>query len=359
MKIINSRMYIALVWFSTLLFFLLFGGSGCSKHQNEGTYIIRVDMSKEHDAGRFKPELGDKISLAGNYDGWKKDGLFLTDQKGDWIFTADIESSLKNKKGHLTPNDTLEFKFVLHPGKNREAANQGWETIRNRIATLGYIERKKPVYIFNTEYDEQETFEVTFTVGMNNQKILGFFRPEEGDQVIVSGSFCGWSSEGVPMKDEDGTGIYTLKQAVKHNSMKPFEYRYRILSKRKAILPGKGWEMTGTRQWSLSMLTQDLPYIEFNDTRRVARFIIDSREWEQQARFKPKKGDILQIKLMLDGKEHLSDALFQVKDHTYETALVIPVSVTDVQWQVVKNIHENLMQAKKVEIELKGTVVSL
>ena len=58
-------------------------------------------MSKEHDAGRFRPELGDKISVAGDFNGWKKDGLFLSDQKGNWIFTVEMEEYLRNKRGNI------------------------------------------------------------------------------------------------------------------------------------------------------------------------------------------------------------------------------------------------------------------
>ena len=253
----------------------------------------------------------------------------------------------------------MEFKFVFHAGDGRDVANQGWETIKNRKITLANLEKKNPVYIFNEVYDARETFEVTFRVGMNNQKILGFFRPETGDEVVVSGSFCEWSSQGIPMKDEDGAGIYSLKLTVKQNPQEPFEYRYRIISKRKAILPNKGWETQVNRQWSLTNSTTELPYAEFNDIRRVARFIIDTKQWEQEGKFKPQRGDILQIKLLLDGKENLSDALFQVKDHTYETALIIPLTVKDVQWQVVRNIKEEITQIKNVEVDLKGAVITL
>jgi hypothetical protein len=333
--------------------------AACSKTSNEAKYIIRVDMSKEHDAGRFKSEVGDKISIAGNFNGWKEDSLFLSDAKGNWIFNIDLGKSLKNLSGKSPTDDTLEFKFVVHAGDGREVDHQGWEATNNRQMTLADIKKKKPLFIFNEEYEEKETFEATITVGMNNQKVLGFFRPEEGDEVIVSGSFCGWSSKGIPMKDEDGTGIYSVTLPVKINPKELVEYKFRIMTKRKALIPNKGWETQVNRQWKLTSSMTEFPYAEFNDIRRVARFVINTEQWEQEGKFKPKKGDILQIKILLDGKESLSDALFQVKDHVYETALVIPLTAKEVQWQAVRNIKEDITQLKSVEVDLRGTTITL
>ena len=55
---------------------------------------------------------------------------------------------------------------------------------------------------------------------------------------------------------------------------------------------------------------------------------------------------------VLDEKDHLSDALFQVKDHTYETAMIIPLTIKDIQWQVVRNMKEELSPLKNVDIDL-------
>lgn len=160
------------------------------------------------------------------------------------------------------------------------------------------------------------------------------------------------------MKDEDGEGVYSIKSAVKENPQKSFDYKFRIISKRKAVLQNQGWETRENRQWRLANSTTELPYAEFNDLRRVARFTVDTKQWEQEGRFKPKRGDILQIKLLLDDKENLSDALFQVKDHIFEIAMVIPLTVKEIKWSVVRNIKENMTQFKSVEVDLKGAVVS-
>lgn len=327
--------------------------------KESGKYQIRIDMSKEHDAGRFKPEQGDRVGVAGNFNGWNREDIILKDQKGDWVFSAAIDDYVKKWQAGGMPDDTLEFKCIVHPGGERKVANYGWEDIPNRRISASEIEKRKPVLVFSELYDGSQTYEVTFRVGMSNQKVLGFFQPESGDEAIVSGTFCNWASDGVPMKDEDGSGVYSAKVRVKQNPKEPFEYRYRIVTKRKVTQVNRGWETIVSRQWVLTDSTTEIPYTEFNDIRRVARFIIDTKQWEQEGKFRPTKGDIIQIKLVLDGKETLSDALFQVSSHTYEIGLTIPLTVRDVQWQVVRNIKEDLTPVRKTDVDLKGVIITL
>jgi hypothetical protein len=326
--------------------------------REEGKYQIRVDMSKEHDAGRFKPEQGDNVGIAGNFNGWNREDIILKDQKGDWIFLGAIDNYVKKWQAGGHPDDTLEFKFIIHPGSERKVANYGWEDVPNRRISASDIEKRKPILVFSEPYDGSQTYEVTFRVGMSNQKVLGFFQPEAGDEVIVSGTFCNWASDGVPMKEEDG-GVYSAKVRVKQNPKEPFEYRYRIATKRKVTQINRGWETIVSRHWDLTDSTTEIPYTEFNDIRRVARFIIDTKQWEQEGKFRPKKGDILQIKLVLDGKETLSDALFQVGRHTYEIGLTIPLTARDVQWQIVRNIKEDLTPLRMAEVDLNGALITL
>lgn len=330
----------------------------CRKANEQNNHVLSVDMSIEHDSGRFKPELGDKVFVTGNFTEWNKDGVLLSDIKGNWIYSANINDYLKRRTENLSPIDTLEFNFFLRTGDSRELSNHGWEAVARRKITRTKLESKSPVFIYNVIYDGAEPIEVTFRVGMNNQKTLGFFQPEKGDEVVVSGSFCAWSLEGVALKDEDGSGVYSQKITVKQNPEKPIEYRFRMRTKRKAILPNQGWETQSIRQAVLSLSSAELPYVEFNNVRRVARFIIDTKRWETERKFKPLQGDILQIKLILDGKENLTDALFQVNEHEYETALMIPLNIREVQWQVIKNMKEELTISQKAEVGLNGTIIN-
>ena len=325
--------------------------SSCTKTKNE--YVIRVDMRKEHDAGRFNPEQGDKICIAGPWNEWNKEHDSLTNSNGTWIYTIAADRFIKNN------HDTVEFKLILRPGVGREVINQGWENVPIRKIPASAFLKKNTIFVFSEIFDSRETFNITFHVGINNQKVLGFFRPEDGDTVAVCGSFCAWSQDGVPMKDENGSGIYSVTLPVRQNPSVPLIFKYRILHRRKAILPNQGWETMPNRQWMVTDSTMDIPSVEFNNIKRVARFIIDTKQWEQNGSFNRKRGDVLRIKLLLDGKESLSDGLFQVDNHVYETALIIPLSVKDVRWQVVKNVNEEMTPLKAVTVDVNGTKITL
>jgi hypothetical protein len=330
----------------------------CQKLAERNKHVLQVDMSKEHDSGRFKPELGDKVFVAGNFNGWKKHEIMMSDPQGNWIYSANIDSCLKREGGFSFSADTLEFNFGLSTGENHILLEEGSERITIRKIARTQLENEPPVFTYNENFNGAMPYEVTFTVGMNNQETLGFFQPDKGDEVVVSGSFCAWAAEGVALKDEGGAGVYSKEISIKQNPKEPIEYRFRIIPKRKAILPNQGWETEGIRQSILSGFTVKLPYAEFNNVRRVARFIINTREWEKEGKFKPLKGDILQMKLLFDGKENLSDALFQVKEQQYETAFMVPLTVREVQWQVVRNMKEELTQAQNVDVGLNGTIVT-
>jgi hypothetical protein len=343
---------------STFLFLFLgitvsFLNLSCNKAGQQNHYVLQVDMSKEHDAGRFKPEQGDKLFVAGNFNGWKKYEVMLSDLKGNWIYSANIDDYLERKGA---PSDTLGFNFLIQSGPGREVLNQGWETIPMRKIAISRLTTQSPVFVYNEVFDEKESFDVTFTVGMNNEETLGFFQPDKGDEIVVSGSFCNWSSQGVAL-DDQSSGIYSKKITLRQNPNDPLEYRFRIIPKRKAVIPDQGWETRPVRQAVLSKSSVELPYAEFNDIRRVARFVINSGEWEQEGKFRPLKGDILQIKLLLDGKQTLSDALFQVGEKKFETAIMIPLTVRDVQWQVMEDMKNELTPIQDVQVGLNGAVI--
>jgi hypothetical protein len=149
-------------WHSFYIIFILILIS-CNEN-----HFIRIDMSKEHDNGYFQPEKGDRIGLAGNFNNWRADTLFLTDENGDWIFSIPV-ADVANKE------DTLQFKFKIQSGEKRIAANSGWEGISNRKIAVSDLIKDTPVFVYNEVYDKKETIEITFTVGTSNQQLLGFF----------------------------------------------------------------------------------------------------------------------------------------------------------------------------------------
>lgn len=318
---------------------------------------IKVDMSKERDAGRFLPDKGDKISIAGNFNNWKRDTLFLEDLDEDWIYVVPLIHVVKQLHARNPLSDSLSFKFIQSAGDNRELANQGWETISNHNFAIDRFYTDELILIFNEEYDDRLSADVTFTVGMSNQIVLDIFQPDEGDIIIVSGDFCGWHPLGIPMNDEDKDSIYQISSKVKYYQDESIEYKYRILSDRKTVLPNNGWESGKNRKHSIEKLGKNMSYINFNNLNRVARFVIKTKELEEKAIFSPMKGDILQIKLVLDGTDVLTDHLIRVEERIYEIAISIPPNIQEVKWQVVKNLKYPMTELKTASVGMHGKVI--
>lgn len=318
--------------------------------------FIRLDMSKEHDAVRFKPETGSRVCIAGNFNNWQSAEYFLTDENGDWIYTIPVNEIFNNSN---QPLDTLIFKFYQISGDERSLNEiEQREKLGSRKMAYQYLLDKDPLFIFNQTYDEKIEVLVKFTVGISNQKILGYFRPELGDEIIVSGSFCDWDPNGLQLNDEDKDDIYTLTSNIRIYKNNLFEYKYRIMNNREAILLNSGWENIKNRTATVSD-TIELPYIEFGDMRRIARFIVNMEKRGNEKIFKPLKGDILQVNLSLDSKEILTDALLQIDKNTYETAVIIPINVKNIRYQIVKNIKNPITKMENIEVDLNGSIIKV
>lgn len=315
-------------------------------------------MSAEHDAGRFQPENGDHISIAGNFNEWNADpgSLDLQDPEGDWVYTIPL-SKIRASEPDSTPPDTLEFKFVIRTANNRYVPNNGWETLPNRKIALSDLEVKTPEFVYNRPWKQWPDHQVTFTVDMRNQEVLGFFQPDKGDQVVVSGSFTGWSPGGIPLIDKSGDGVYRTTVPVSADPNQPVSYKFRMVPANHKILPDHGWESKANRQIGHLRSDTVLTYTAFNNLRRVARFIIKADVWTKSGIFHPLKGDILQIKIRFDGHTHLSNPLIKVHSGSWETAMAIPLNSQETEWQVVENMNKSLTQWESASVGLNGTLI--
>jgi len=338
---------------------------GCPKKAANGGGMVQVNMSKEHDSKRFDPSAGDKICIAGDFDNWTPDSLFLEDADGDWNYSIELPSSVMFR-------DTLIFRFKITPGSGRALENDGWEGIPKRKIPVSEFSSEKPVSLtFNEPFDDSKTANVTFTVGTRNQQILGFFDPKKGDEIIVSGSFCNWRADGYPMTSTNDEGVYTATLPIKFPKDKSVEYKFRILDYRKAILPNRGWETIQNRKVDFSGVPDvrqqsgkstddiDLPYAEFNDLRRVARFIVHTEKFESRGVFVPKRGDILQVLVVTDGKEALSDPLMKVARQEWEIAMAIPLTAQKVSWRLIKNLSIRATQLEDVTVGPEGKLIEI
>ena len=69
------------------------------------------------------------------------------------------------------------------------------------------------------------------------------------------------------------------------------------------------------------------------------------------------KGDILQIKVRLDGQTHLSDPLIKVSSWNWETAMAILLRSEQTEWPLIKNMHIALSKWQSIPVDLNGTII--
>jgi hypothetical protein len=62
-------------------------------------------------------------------------------------------------------------------------------------------------------------FKPVFRVNMSNQQVLGFFEPDQGDRVFVTGPWYGWPELGRelnPVSGDKGMGVWELETEVRY-----------------------------------------------------------------------------------------------------------------------------------------------
>lgn len=281
-----------------------------------GQVTIRLDLTAEQDAGRFKPEAGDRVSIAGNFNEWKPDDVFLNKASDSWEYSVGINV------GGL---DTLEYKFVIHSGDGRDLPNTGWENITNRRLSRLDLANHQPVHVFDTPWGPEKRSDVTFTVNLSNQVVLGYFNPENGDRVRLTGSFFDWE-DGVDLTLIDTLHTYSVTLPLTYPAGVPLQYRYQILRVDSLLIdPWKGWEKIGERSRAPELVRTDF----YNNQSHVLRFIVTI----------PGRSDIAEpmtIELEHKGKTMQTDPLMRVGPGVYETALMLGGD-GNVRWWLSEN----------------------
>lgn len=305
---------------STTFVCLLFAAmlSSCMD-DGRGEVTIRLDLTAEQDAGRFKPEAGDRVSIAGNFNEWKPDGVFLNKASDSWEYSVGI---------NVSGLDTLEYKFVIHSGDGRDLPNTGWENITNRRLSWSDLANHQPVHVFDTPWGPEKQGDVTFTVNLSNQVVLGYFNPENGDRVRLTGSFFDWE-DGVDLSLIDTMHTYSVTLPLKYPAGVPLQYRYQILRVDSTLIdPWKGWEKTGERSRVPELVRTDF----YNNQSHVLRFIVtipDSRDVSEP----------IFIELEHNGKTLQTDPLMRVGPGVYETAVMLG-GEGNMQWKFKNDVLE-------------------
>lgn len=214
--IVTNKQLIGREMHKTMLF--LFGLLLAACQSNLQEINIRVDLSKEHDQGRFNPDNGDWLSIAGPFNEWEPGSIRFTDPDGDWIYEAVLQQQ-------QLISDTLVYKFILMSNQHRDLPNSGWEVIPNRQIAVSLLQLEQPTFTFNEPWSPLITKEVTFRVNMSNQQVLGFFDPKQKDQVMVSGNFNTWDEDGILLEPVGEGLVYTVTFPIQTSVHRPLLYR--------------------------------------------------------------------------------------------------------------------------------------
>lgn len=282
-----------------------------------GDVTFRLDLTAEQDAGRFKPEAGDRVSIAGNFNDWKPDDVFLNKASDSWEYSVGI---------NVNGLDTLEYKFVIHSGDGRNLPNSGWENIPNRRLSRKDLAKYQPVHVFDTPWGPEKRGDVTFTVNLSNQVVLGYFDPKNGDRVRLTGDFFDWE-DGVDLTVIDTLHTYSVTLPLTYPAGVPLQYRYQILRVDSTLIdPWKGWEKTGERSRAPELVRTDF----YNNQSHVLRFIVTI----------PSRRDVsepMTIELEHNGKTLQTDPLMRVGPGVYETAVMLG-GEGNVRWKLSKHV---------------------
>jgi hypothetical protein len=223
-----------------------------------------------------------------------------------------------------------------------------------RRAPLHYLVDQQPVFTYGEPWLPGRVVPAVFRVNMSNQQVLGFFEPDQGDRVYVTGPWYGWPELGRelnPVSGDKGMGVWELETEVRYLQNEPPGYRYRIESSRDVVLPNKGLETFPPRR--LKTDPQQVPDDEtdwFNGQKRVVRFVID----EQTLTLQPGQNTSLRIRLELDGRTVDSDMLIYTGPGLWETALLIPEHVEVFSWAVIHFDGSKITKDKTEKTGING-----
>jgi Secretion system C-terminal sorting domain len=213
----------------------------------ENAVRVRVDMSTYDDDGDgIGGEPGQDIN---------PEGMFMNGSFVGWSTFVPLQDWDGNKiwEGLITTFDSspIEFKFINGPDwifPNETISGTCGAGNGNRlIPMLMEINNVLPVYCWNSCDPCSQPVAVTFSVDMNASCA------DTLPGINLMGTLTDWSN-GAPMSDDDGDGIWTITLNLSAGN---YEYKFRIGS--------GGWEGIGNRQLTVVADTPaDLPVVCFN-----------------------------------------------------------------------------------------------
>lgn len=239
---------------------------------------FNVNMKSQMKIGRFRPDLGDVVTVRGTFNDWgnsTNNPDTLKDLDNDSIYTKTIL---------LKAEQTIEYKYWKSPRGNLE-----WESaIDNRQFTIGTSDTTTPLVYFNNEI---EPVMVTFNVNMKVQMQKGNFKPEAGDQVLVRGTFNGWGTIDT-LTDNNNDSIYTKTIPISREQTIYYKYW-------KTWRNGVDWEtFWGDREFYVGMNDTTTPLVYFSNEYPDVNvtFQVNMKIKMIEGNFRPTEGDIVTVR---------------------------------------------------------------
>ncbi|MDI6804509.1 MAG: T9SS type A sorting domain-containing protein [Bacteroidota bacterium] len=272
---------------------------------------FRVNMKAQMKMDRFKPELGDYVTVRGSLNNWGNppNGNLdtLTDADNDSIYTKTIP---------IKAEQTIYFKYWKSPRGGLE-----WEdAIGDRELAVGNSDTQTPVVLFNNE--DIPVF-VTFQVNMKVQMNKGKFIPSLGDAVTVRGSFNSWSTIDT-LKDLDNDSIYTKTIPISKNQTINYKFW-------KTFRADVDWEsFFGDRIFNLTDIDVTIPPVYFNNEFPDVNvtFQVNMKIKMIEKNFLPELGDVLTVRGSFNdwgNSTNNPDTLYDADNDSIYTK-VIPIS---------------------------------
>jgi len=164
---------------------LMLCAAGMMTVQAQTTLIFSVDMATNLANGSFNPPPPagtgtGTIDVRGAFNGWAP--LLLAQQGTSTVWT---NSAVDSANGV-----TCDYKFYLN-GNGETTACQDNRTVMLPAAPGATV--ALPTHFFN-DIGPGITINVKFQVDMSEQILLGNFKPQSGDKVVIAGAFNGWNN---------------------------------------------------------------------------------------------------------------------------------------------------------------------
>lgn len=228
-----------------------------------------VNMSVQRLMGRFDPDRGDTVLVAGSWDGWATTNVMSPSGTPD-IYTLTLQ---------LPEGTWPQYKFVINPYGTSGGSGLIWERegVGNRWTSVPVGGTNLPVVYFDDASAAVTNIRVTFAVDMSVQIQLGNFNPET-DLVFVAGSW-NWNAMGTPplSRSETNTNVWTITLEFTNAIGATVNYKF-------LYVPYSGntvWESDGVgpdgaqnRQFVFPNCDTNLPVVFFNNVSNTVSMVI-------------------------------------------------------------------------------------